>query len=80
MSEQLPFAHNLKPLAVDYLLLEKGCSGRLERVLRRYAPRQIVLSAGLSDYHRERYSREARQAGIAVYDLKSQGALVVPLD
>lgn len=80
VSEQLPFAHNLKPLAVDYLLLEKGCSGRLERVLRRYAPRQIVLSAGLSDYHRERYSREARQAGIAVYDLKSQGALVVPLD
>lgn len=79
VSEQLPFAHGLKPLKVDYVLLEKGCSGRLERVLTRYAPRLIVLSAGLSDYHRERYRREARRAGIAVYDLKTQGALIVPL-
>lgn len=79
VSEQLPFARGLKPLKVDYVLLEKGCSGRLDRVLTRYAPRLVVLSAGLSDYHRERYSREARQAGIAVYDLKTQGALIVPL-
>ena len=67
------------PLAVDYLLIERGSKSPLSVLLEYYSPRQVVLSASLSDYYRKRYAEESRRQHLQVYDMQAEGALRVEL-
>lgn len=67
------------PLAVDYLLIERGSKSPLSVLLEYYSPRQVVLSASLSDYYRRRYAEESRRQHLQVYDMQAEGALRVEL-
>ncbi len=76
----LPAGCPAAPLAVDYLLIDRGCRTTLPALLSRFAPQRIVLSAALSDYYRQRYAAEAAACGLPVHDLRRDGALCTNID
>lgn len=78
-AQPLPQGSPREPLPVDYLLLARGYKGSLERALRHYSPRVVVLDGSLTDYYHDRFALEARAAGLTVHDMRTSGALVVPL-
>lgn len=65
------------PLTVDVLLVSRGAKGQLADMLLRYSPQLLALDGSLSTYYRERYAAEAAAAGLAVYDISEEGALVL---
>lgn len=79
LAQSLPPGSPSEPLPVDYMLLARGYKGDLGRALRHYRPRVVVLDGSLTDYYRDKFAAEARAAGLAVYDMRTRGALVVPL-
>lgn len=65
------------PLPVDVLLVSRGAKGHLDNMLQRYQPRLVALDGSLSDYYRCRYAEECGQAGLPLYDISRQGALIL---
>ena len=45
----------------------------LAHLLRFYHPQTLVLSADLSPYYREQFTREARRRRLEVYDIADKG-------
>lgn len=77
LCESLPSHAISKPLAVDYLLLARGCRDSLSHIAAFYMPSKLVLNADLGWYVRERYQHQADSLQWSVHDLSRQGALVV---
>ena len=69
-----------KPIQVDYLLLSGRKQHNFPQALSFYAPKQIVLDSSLPPCRAERYTEIAGKMGIAVYDIRKEGALVCPLE
>lgn len=79
LTGKLPPTPPVQPLPVDYLLFARGTRVGLAAALRFYRPACIVADASLPQYQREKLLEEARRSGLAVYDMRRDGALVVPL-
>ena len=69
----LSYAFPEKPLRVDYLLVTHEVHRPLSHLLRFYHPHTLVLSADLSPYYREQFTREARRRRLEVYDIADKG-------
>ena len=63
--------------AVDYLVLSRGAKGDLTDLLQSFTPKTVVLDASLSDYWREKFTKEAETAGVPAYDVKKEGAMLL---
>lgn len=69
-----------RPIQVDYLLLSGRKQHNFPQALSFYAPKQIILDSSLPPSRAERYTEIAGKMGIAVYDIRKEGALVCPLE
>lgn len=78
LNKSLPTSLPQKALAVDFLLLGKGCKRPLREILSFYRPQQIILAANLSDFYRQKYLHESQQQGFSVCDLSKEGAIFIP--
>ncbi len=67
------------PLSVDVLLISRGAKGHLSDYLLRYHPSLIALDGCLSDYYHDLFLQEAAAAHLPVYDIRSQGALLLEM-
>lgn len=79
----LPYVNDVampEPLEVDVLLVSRGAKGHLGDALRRYRPMFVALDGCLSSYYRERFTAEAAEEGLSVYDIREQGALTLSSD
>lgn len=65
------------PLPVDVLLISHGVKGNLTDYLLRYLPSLIALDGCLSEYYRDVFLQAANDAHLPVYDIKTQGALLL---
>ena len=75
----LPATPPSSPLSVHALLLYRGCTADLTRILQFYNPSMIVLDASMSASRRRSYSSAANDKGIPVYDVSEDGAYRLPL-
>lgn len=76
----LPYVPDVQlraPLDVDVLLISRGARGHLADMLLRYHPRLVALDGSLTDYYRRRYTEECDAAELPLYDIRSQGALIL---
>ena len=67
----------INPLRVDYLLIGKDFSGKIEQTLLRFNPQQVVLDASLPAYISRRLHQECLEQHIVCHDIAQQGALQV---
>lgn len=65
-----------QPLAVDVLVVGRGCRAELADMFARYRPRRVVLDATLGVARRQRLRAACREAGIACHDVREQGAFI----
>ncbi len=79
LNTALPPQHPLQPLEVDYLLIDRGFKAPLEEVLLYFRPQKIILSAALTDYYHRKYTEEAAQLKLELYDIGRDGALRVEI-
>ncbi len=77
LNATLPPQQPPQPLEVGYLLLDRGFKASLKETLLYFRPRQIILSAALTDHYRRKFTEEAAQLGLPLYDIRQEGALVV---
>ena len=68
-----------QPLAVDMLVVQRGATKALARLLDYYAPQCLVLDASLSQRRRDEYVRAADSLGVVCHDVSSDGAFFLPL-
>lgn len=68
------------PFPVDYLLIGPDCRTSLPVILRHFYPHTVVLSASLAPWRREAYRKSALAAHLVVYDIATDGALIVSLE
>lgn len=73
-TDSLRFATSNTPLELDFLVLKRGCKGDLTKINQLFSPKTIILDGSLSDYWREKWLKEAIEAGIICYDMKEKGA------
>lgn len=66
------------PFKVDYLLITKGYRGSVEELSQFFTPSLLVLNADLPSYRRCIYKEQSELLSWQVYDIDSEGALVVP--
>ncbi len=79
LNAALPQQHPPQPLAVDYLLIDRGFKSSLRKALLFFRPKKIVLSAALTAYYSKKYNEEAARLKLDVYDVERSGALIVAL-
>ena len=75
----LPATPPSTPLSVNALLLYRGCTEDLTRILQFYNPSLIILDASMSGSRRQNYSSAAKDKGIPIYDVSENGAYKYPL-
>ena len=73
-TDTLRYATSEKALAVDFLVLKRGCKGDLTKINQIFSPQILILDGSLSSFWREKWLREASDAGIICYDMKENGA------
>lgn len=64
-------------LPVDAILVAKGARSSISTALHYFQPALIVLDGTLSPYSRNRYIQEATLLHIPIYDVATQGALIL---
>lgn len=69
----------LRPVPLDYLHLCRGYYAPLDSIIRRFRPRLLVLDTSLGPRRAALFRHEADSMGLAVWDIRRQGALVIPL-
>lgn len=67
-----------RPMALDVLLVAKGCRDSLGMVLLTFRPAQIVLDRTLSYSRRRRWLTDAQRHGLPCHDLATDGAFILP--
>ncbi len=60
---------------IDYLYLCKGFDGRLEELVKLFAPGCILLDASLPEYRRKSLEEECRQFGLRFISLSEEGSV-----
>ncbi|MGL5921172.1 MAG: hypothetical protein ACRCZQ_11845, partial [Bacteroidales bacterium] len=73
-TDSLRFAGTQTPLEVDFLVLKRGCKGDLTKINQVFSAKTVILDGSLSSFWREKWLREAGEAGIVCYDMKENGA------
>lgn len=73
-TDSLRFAGTQTPLEVDFLVLKRGCKGDLTKINQLFSAKTVILDGSLSSFWREKWLREAGEAGIICYDMKENGA------
>lgn len=61
------------PLALDYLYLCKGYSGKIEELTKLFDARHIIIDASLSEYRCNALQEECRQLGVPYTSLAENG-------
>lgn len=70
-------ASSQNPLHVDYLLLVRGWNRDLAEALQMFRPDTLLLDASLSDFYRNRFSRQADSLYVPLHDIHEDGAKVI---
>lgn len=76
----LSYAFPEAPLNVDILFVGHDVHRPLAHILSFYHPKQLVLSAAMTDYYRTSYLSDAAQAHISCYDLSENPTLTLSID
>ena len=64
-------------LPVDYLVIGKGFSSKLEQITQLISPKEIILDASLPPYVSNRLQQECKEQRISYQNITEEGALVL---
>ena len=67
------------PLPVDFLVVGRNVHRPLAHLLCYFRPRQLVLSAAMTDFYRRQYTTDAHRLQLPCYDLQEQPTFTIKL-
>ncbi len=70
---------NVAQLPIDYLLITKNPSIRIESLLKLYSPKLIIFDSSNSKYHLIKWTEECRALNRKFYSVSDSGALILDI-